>query len=125
HNDLEMDVRRPVAIFLRRADAANALAARDALARTERRERISRQVTVKGEKLCAIAGRVPKDNERAIIHGRGIVRKGVNDAVERGVSRTARFDKKIDAQVDGARLIGRISPSAKERSRMQEPLIAV
>src|SRR5207247_8532427 len=65
HNDLEMDVRRPVAIFLRRADAANALAARELLADAEPNERVPRQVAIQGEKLCAIAGRVPKDNERA------------------------------------------------------------
>ena len=95
------------------------------LADAEPNERVPRQVAIQGEKLCAIAGRVPKDNERAIIHGRGIVRKGVNDAVERGVNRTARFDKKIHAQVDGASFVGGIRAGAKERRRIQTSRFAV
>ncbi len=62
HDDLEMKVRRPAAVFVRVPDAGELLSARDELPHLERFEYFSREVPVEREKLCAVLGCVTKNH---------------------------------------------------------------
>ena len=88
-DDLKVKMGYPAAVFVDVTDAGELLAARDALADLERVEGLSGEVAVEREEFQALTGRVAKNDEWAIIQGRGVDRNGVNDAIERGVNRRA------------------------------------
>jgi hypothetical protein len=107
-----VDVRRPAAVLLRRADPREGLAAADVLSDGKTAEAVQAEVAVQGEERLALGG-VEKDHERPVVQLGLVVRHHVDHAVEGRVDLRARGSEEIDAEVDGAPLVDR-GPAAEE-----------
>jgi hypothetical protein len=103
-NDLEMEMRRPAAIFSGVANVREDFAAGDALAGLERGESSSGKVAVEREEFDGGSRRVMKDDDGTVVEWRVIVRERMNCGIERGGNGSTGFGEKIDAEMDGAAL---------------------
>ena len=122
-DQLEVQVRRPVAVGRRGPHARDRLARLHGLADREAAERVLRQVAVEGVEGRAVARLVPEDDEGSVVLRQGVVRQDVNDPGERGAHRRPRLDEEVDAQVHGTPLVGRASsgregPRQVDRARL-------
>src|SRR6266481_1464687 len=112
-NDLKMNVWRPAPVFLCRSDAREWLTSRNALARFQANERIFGEMPVQREEFPAIAGFMPQDDQRSIVLRSGIIRDDVDHAIQRRDERSARLNKKVHAEVNGAPFVRGIAARAE------------
>ena len=103
-HDLEVDVRRPVAVSRRRPDRADALPAGDLLTRRQRLETVGSQVAVQRVEAGSALGRVLEDDGRAVVVARGVVVDGVHAAGQRSVHGRAGLHEDVQGDVHGAAL---------------------
>ena len=103
-HDLEVDVRRPVAVSGRRADRAHALPPRDLLARRQRLEAVGGQVAVQRVEAGRALRRMLEDDGRSVVVARGVVMDGVHPAGQRSVHGRAGLHEDVQSDVHGAAL---------------------
>src|SRR5712692_9496243 len=122
-------MRRPPAIFGRRSDFGELLAAGDFLTNAKPCQSLRGEMPVKRKKLLCFASglckRVPQNHDRPVIEWRGIVRHGMYNAVDGSTDRAARSDLEIDSQMNRAPLIGGIFARAKQRRGIDRPRFVV
>src|SRR5262245_4568032 len=124
-NDLEVQVRRPSAVFTGRAEAGDLFAFRYGAAHAQPFERLRAQVAIEREEGLAACRPVFQDNHVAIIERRGVVCERVQLAFNRREDRRARFCKKIDAQVNRASLAAQFAAGREERRGIKHPRLVV
>jgi hypothetical protein len=107
-DNLEMQMRRPVAIVRRRANAANLLAARYGLASMAAFERIFAQVAVEREESRAIIRRMPQDHQRTVVQSRRVVDGQEDFAGQWRIDWRAGLDKQVKTKVNRAALVNRV-----------------
>ncbi len=94
-------MRRPPAIFGRRSDFRELLAAGDFLTNAKPCQSLRGEMAVERKKLLCFAFvvriRVPQNHDRPVIEWRGIVGHGVHDCVERSANGAARRNVQIDS----------------------------
>src|SRR5277367_5892362 len=115
-----MEMRRPTAVLLHRPDARNPFAPRDGLTHTQLRQRLLGQVPVQREKFLALSRAMPENHHWAIIFLGSVVGQGVDNAFQGRVNGATRRNKKIDAQMNGAALVGGNAASAEKRSIVKQ-----
>src|SRR5882724_6408264 len=116
-------MRRPPAIFRRRSNFSEFLAARDLLSNAQPGKACHAEMPIKSEKLLCPAGVVwkcmPQNHNRPIIERRSVVRKRMNHAVQRSANSATRHDLQIDSQMNGAPLVSRFFAQAKQRRSVE------
>ena len=89
-----MQMRRPPAIFRRRSNLREFLAASNLLTDAKFLQSARAEMPVKSEEFLCVARafwkRMPQNHNRPIIERRSVVRKRMNHAVERSANSTAR-----------------------------------
>ena len=121
-DDLDVQVRRPSAVYLGSPQRRHTSAPRDRLADRQSNERVPAQMPIEREELDPRLRRVPQDDDRPIVQRATIVRESVDDAIERRVDRRAGVRKEVDAQMDRAPFdpIAVVPDSSGERGRAVE-----
>ena len=71
-------------------------------------------MAVKSKEFEAVVAAVFEDDDGTVVERAVVVHKGMNGGVERSGHGRAGVDEEIDAQVNGAALVGRIRTAAKE-----------
>ena len=122
---MKMKMRRPAAVFASVADMSEDLAAGDALAHFERRERCGGEMAVKGEEVDTRRRGVMKDDDGAVIEKRGVIRERVDDGVKRGGDGSSRVDEEIEAKMNGAALGKRIGGVPEARGGVKRASLVV
>src|SRR5712672_1952966 len=119
-----MHMRRPPAIFRRRSNVREYLAARDLLSNAEPGKGCHAEMPIKSKKLLCPAGVVwkcmPQNHNRPIIERRSVVRKRMNHAVQRSANSATRHDLQIDSQMNSAPLVCRSFARAKQRRSVEQ-----
>ena len=101
-DDLQVQVRRPVAVGRRRPDCPHLFAGGDALPHLHAIQRANRQVAVERVKRRAVARRVAQHDHRAVVLARRVVGERMHYAAEGRIDRRIRRRKNVDPQVDRA-----------------------
>jgi len=114
-NNLKMKMRRPAAVFASVANMGEDFAAGNALADSQRRERCGGEMAVESEEVDTGCRGVMKDDDGAVIERRGVIREHVDGGAKRGGDGSARFDEKIETEMNGAALGKRIGGVAEAR----------
>ena len=118
-------MRRPSAVVLRAAERRDPLAALDALADRELRERRRIEVAVQRVERVAVVGRVAQDDHAAVVEPAGVLVGRVDLAGERRVDRRAGLGEQIEAEVDRAVLVERAVARGEQRRGVQQARLVV
>src|SRR6267378_214263 len=116
-------MRRPPAIFRSRSNLREFLAASNLLTDAKFLKSARVEMPVKSEELLcaarAVWKRMPQNHNRPVVKRRLVVRKCMNHAVQRSANGTTRPDLQIDSKMNGAPLVRRFSPRAKQRRSVE------
>jgi hypothetical protein len=121
-DDLEVQMRRPSAVFAGRAEAGDLFALRYCLAYAQTFELLRAQMAI--ERIERVAARPPmfQDNHVAVIERRGVAGERMSLALNRREGRSARFGEKIDAQMIRATLAGHSAAGQEQRRSVKQRL---
>src|SRR5258708_18334493 len=112
-NHLKMEVRRPAAVFLCRADTGELLPACDVLANLEAVKHFFGKMPVEREEFVATVGFMPSGDHWAVVQRSGIIRHDVDHTIQRRADRSSWLDKKVHAKVYRAPFVSRIAARAE------------
>src|SRR5215471_11459613 len=104
---------RPASVLFSGADRGENLAFVYALPNRELLYAGSRKMPVEREKFLRISHGVPQDHDWSVVKLPSVVGDGVNIAIDRRANIRTRRDEKVDAQVDGASFVRRITAAAE------------
>ena len=104
-NDLDVQMRRPMAVDGRVPDRPNASTLGDGHACRQPLQRLLIEMTIQSEKLACAADCMPEDDSRPVIERPGVVAEAVHGAFQRGKHRGPHLHEEINAQVDRAPLV--------------------
>jgi len=82
-------------------------------------------MSVEREEFFTVASFVLKNHERPVVQRSRIIRRDVNDTVERRSQRRPRLDEKVDSKMDGAPLGCGIAACAEERRGVERSRLIV
>src|SRR4030081_2106296 len=118
-------MRRPPAIFRRRSNLREFLAASNLLTDAKLLQRARAEMPVKSEEFLRAARafwkRMPQNHNRPIIERRSVVRKRMNHAVQWSANCATRHDLQIDSQMNSAPLVSRFFARSKQRRSVERP----
>src|SRR6267378_2474175 len=124
-----MQMRRPPAIFRRRPNLREFLAASNLLTDAKLLQSARAEMPVKGEELLRAARAfwkpMPQNHDRPIIEWRLVVRKCMNHAVQRSANCATRRHLQIDSQVNRAPLVSRFFARVKQRRSIERSRLVV
>ena len=115
-----MEMWRPAAVFLCQTDASELLAACDALSNLQVTERLYGEMPVESEEFLAAIGFMPQNDHRSVVQWSGIIRHGVDDAIQRRADRSTRLNKKVHAKVHRAPFVSGIAARAEQRRSVKQ-----
>ncbi len=124
-DDLQVQVRRPVAVGGRRPDRPHLLAGRNALPHVHPVQRANREVAVERVERCAVAGRVPQHDHRPIVLPRRVVGERMHHAADGRIDRRLRRRKDVDTQVDRAPFAHRAARHGEVLAHIDRPRLVV
>src|SRR5262245_24657802 len=124
-DDLEVQVRRPSAVFDGRTEAGDLFAFRYGAAYAQTFQRLRDKVAVGRAARAAPRRPVSQDDHVAVIERRGVVCERIYLAFDRREDRRARFGKKIDAQMNRASLAGQSAAGLEQRRGVKQPGLVI
>ena len=120
-----MHVRRPAAVLRRRTDARKVLSARNALANSKTAESVLCQMTVEREEFLSLSDLVPQNHQRSVVQRSRVIRKDVDNAVQRRAKRRAGLHKQIYPEMNCAALVRGIAARAEQRRSVNQPRLVI
>src|SRR5882762_4010666 len=118
-----MQMRRPPAIFRRRSNFREFLAASNLLTDAKLLQSARAEMPIKSKKLLRPVGvvrkRMAQNHNRPIIERRSVVRKRMNHAVQWSANSATRRNLQIDSQMNRAPLVRRFPARAKQRRSVE------
>src|SRR5260370_3660511 len=112
-NHLTMEMWRPAAVFLCRADAGELLAACDALSNLEVAKRLFGKMPVEREEFLANVGFMPQNHHPSVVQGSRIILHTPHHSIHPPSHRTASLNKKVHAKVHRAPFVSGIAGRAE------------